>query len=85
MDVGVRELKKHLSEYLARVARGETVRVTDRGEPKALLCPLPGRAQLDEGVEQGWIQAGSDEVPKPAARQRSQRRIAEVLLEDRER
>ncbi len=29
--VGIRELKSHLSAYLRKVKRGETVRVTDRG------------------------------------------------------
>jgi prevent-host-death family protein len=37
MDVGVRTLKQHVSEYLERAARGETIRVTDRGQPKAIL------------------------------------------------
>jgi prevent-host-death family protein len=40
MDVGVRELKQRLSEFLERVARGEVIRVTDRGRPKALLIPI---------------------------------------------
>lgn len=41
MSVGVRELKAHLSQYLARVRRGETVVVTDRGRPVARLTPAP--------------------------------------------
>ncbi|MGE3329224.1 MAG: type II toxin-antitoxin system Phd/YefM family antitoxin, partial [Acidimicrobiia bacterium] len=36
MNVGVRELKQGLSEYLDRVAGGEILTVTDRGTPKAL-------------------------------------------------
>ena len=39
MDVGVRELKSRLSEYLARVERGETVNVTSRGRRVARLVP----------------------------------------------
>ncbi len=39
--VGVRELRQDLSRYLRRVARGETLEVTDRGQPVALLAPLP--------------------------------------------
>jgi prevent-host-death family protein len=31
MDVGIRELKQHLSEYVDRVERGEVIRITDRG------------------------------------------------------
>jgi len=40
--VGVRELRQNLSVYLRRVEAGETLRVTDRGRPVALLGPLPG-------------------------------------------
>ncbi|HXI18655.1 MAG TPA: type II toxin-antitoxin system prevent-host-death family antitoxin [Chloroflexota bacterium] len=43
--VGVRELRQNLSVYLRRVEAGETLRVTDRGRPVALLGPLPGGAQ----------------------------------------
>ena len=39
--VGVRELRQNLSVYLARIARGETLEVTDRGQPVAILAPLP--------------------------------------------
>jgi prevent-host-death family protein len=39
--VGVRELRQNLSLYLARIALGETLEVTDRGQPVAILAPLP--------------------------------------------
>jgi prevent-host-death family protein len=40
MNVGIRELKLHLSKYIARVRAGETVVVTDRGRPVARLEPV---------------------------------------------
>jgi antitoxin (DNA-binding transcriptional repressor) of toxin-antitoxin stability system len=40
-QVGVRELRQNLSVYLARIAQGETLKVTDRGQPVAILAPLP--------------------------------------------
>ena len=40
--IGVRELRQHASRYLARVASGETLEVTDRGRPVALLVPVRG-------------------------------------------
>lgn len=40
--VGVRELRQNLSVYLRRIADGETLEVTERGTPVALLSPLPG-------------------------------------------
>ncbi len=45
-SVGVRELRQNLSVYLRRVEAGETLEVTERGRPVAVLGPLPGRARL---------------------------------------
>lgn len=39
--VGVRELRQNLSVYLRRIADGDSLEVTDRGRPVALLGPLP--------------------------------------------
>lgn len=41
LRIGVRELRQNASRYLALVAGGERVEVTDRGRPVALLVPLP--------------------------------------------
>jgi prevent-host-death family protein len=39
-EVGVRELKNHLSSYLQRVQAGEEVVVTEHGRPVARLTSL---------------------------------------------
>lgn len=84
MDVGVRELKEHLSEYLERAAAGEVIRVTDHGRPKAILAPLPGVSNLNAGVEAGWIAAPpSAHAPVSTPRIRSEETIADALGEDR--
>jgi len=85
MDVGVRELKQRLSEFLERVARGEVFRVTDRGKPKAILAPVPGQTQLREGVARKWIVAGTDEAPRRVRRHKSAASVSSVLREDRDR
>ncbi len=82
-DVGVRELKQHLSEYLERAARGELLRVTDRGRPKALLGPLPGRARVEEGIADGWITPGSGEPLGSVTRRSGGQRVLDALAEDR--
>jgi len=82
-DVGVRELKQRLSHYLDRAERGELVRVTDRGRPKALLGPLPGRARVEEGIAEGWITPGSDAPLDVVQRRKGRRRVLDVLGEDR--
>jgi prevent-host-death family protein len=49
--VGVRELKSGASAVLRRARRGETITVTDRGRPVAMLVPIFGTAgDLDERV-----------------------------------
>lgn len=82
-DVGVRELKQRLSEYLDRAEQGELVRVTDRGRPKALLGPLPGRARVDGGIAEGWIKAGSGASLRPVRRVKSSGSVLDALAEDR--
>ena len=55
MEIGVREFKEHLSEYLERAARGEHLTVTDRGRPKAVQGPIAGGVHFDRCIEHGWI------------------------------
>jgi prevent-host-death family protein len=84
MDIGIRELKSRLSEFVERAARGQVIRVTERGKPKAILGPLPGQFGLERGLSEGWITAGSGDVPAPARRRhKATRSIDEVLAEDR--
>jgi prevent-host-death family protein len=82
-DVGIRELKQHLSEYLDRAERGELVRVTERGRPKALLGPLPGRANVDAGVAAGWITPGSGPRLGQVKRVKARVSVLSALAEDR--
>lgn len=82
-DVGIRELKQRLSEYIDRAERGEVLRVTDRGKPKAMLGPVPGHARIEDGIREGWITPGTDSPLGPARRSKSSRRISAVLAEDR--
>ena len=88
MNVGVRELKEHLSEYLERAARGEVIHVTDRGQPKAILGPLPDVSVLEHGIEDGWIRAPRAETPprqvlRHSAAASMSASIAESLADDR--
>lgn len=84
MDVGVRELKKHLSGYLDRAANGEVIHVTDRGRPKATLGPVPIALRIEQGIGEGWITRGNDE-PTAVMQRRYQPvgRLQDVLDDDR--
>ena len=88
MDVGVRDLKQNLSKYLKRAAAGETIRVTERGVPKAVIGPIPGRLRIEEGIADGWITAPAQPDSAKSSKQKirranSTRRSSEVLSEDR--
>jgi len=83
MDVGVRELKSKLSEYLARAAAGEDVVVTDRGRPIARIVATHGRSDVERGIDEGWIDPPRRHSLGEAVRTRSPRSVLEVLDEDR--
>lgn len=45
--VGIRELRQRASELLRLVETGETIEVTDRGRPVAILGPVPDQGPLE--------------------------------------
>jgi len=46
--VNVRELRQNLSKYLVDVKGGEAIEVAERGEPVAMLGPLPKPTSIVE-------------------------------------
>ena len=84
MEVGVRELKEHLSRWLDEAEAGTEIVVTDRGRPKVRIVPVREAGGLQRGIEEGWIRppqrAGTI---GGASRVRSTRRVLDVLDEDR--
>ena len=59
--IGVRELRQNASKYLARVALGETIEVTDRGRAVARLIP-PATDRWTAMVESGRIASPVDDA-----------------------
>lgn len=45
MKVSVKEAKSRFPDMLDRIAIGEEVVITDKGEPVAKLVPIPARAK----------------------------------------
>lgn len=54
-QIGVRELRQNASVYLDRVKRGESIEVTERGVPVAILSPTPTGSLLDRLVVEGRL------------------------------
>ena len=69
-SIGIRELRQRASEVLRRVEDGETIEVTDRGRPVALLTPVPqtdGLERLRADGEATPPQASLDTLAEPLA------------------
>jgi len=83
MQVGVRELKAKLSEYIGRAVAGETVVVTDRGTPVARLVGLDDGSGLQRGIEEGWIEPPRRRELGKARRHAANESVLAALDEDR--
>jgi prevent-host-death family protein len=67
-QVGVRELRQRASELLRLVESGETIEITDRGRPVALLAPLPEGSPLERLRAAGEVSPATgdlDDLPPP--------------------
>lgn len=65
--IGVRELRQHASRYLDRVKAGESIEVTERGTPVAVLIPVARDEVRDRLVRDGRLIAarGPRVLPEP--------------------
>jgi prevent-host-death family protein len=57
LSIGVRELRQNASKYLDRVKNGESIEVTERGVPVAMLAPVPAKKNdlYDQLVADGTL------------------------------
>ena len=81
--IGVRELQQHASAALRRVARGETIGVTERGRLVAILCAPSHAVGSAALVASGRVQLArrpSSELVEPVSTEKT---TAEVLDEMR--
>lgn len=61
LSIGIRQLRQQASRYLREVERGETIEVTDRGRPVALLVPVSNAGRIDRLLASGrLVPAGGD-------------------------
>lgn len=66
--VGIRELRQRASELLRRVEAGESIEVTDRGRPVAVLAPIPDVDPVERLRVSGELveaQASMIDLPEP--------------------
>jgi len=61
-SIGIRALRQQASKHLRDVERGETIEVTDRGRPVALLVPLPRVGTAERLIAEGRMTRGKGDL-----------------------
>jgi prevent-host-death family protein len=88
LRVGVRDLKARLSEYLRQVSQGQTVIITDHGRPVGRLTTVdqPLDERLKALQDAGMVAWNGQKLKSvmPAAVNRSDRQVSDILVEMRE-
>ena len=85
MEAGVRELRDHLSRYLAAVQGGVEVTVTDHGRAIARLVPLAGPRTLDRLIEEGLVTpAVAPKRPRRTRRLPAAGTVSDLVAEQRQ-
>jgi prevent-host-death family protein len=82
-EVGIAELKSHLSQYLRAVRSGQCIAVLDRDTPVAHIVPVRTSAKLRiRKPATGVPPLNRVPLPKPL---RTKVDVVELLLEERQR
>ncbi len=92
--IGVRELRQNASKYLDRVKKGESLEVTERGVPIAVIGPVPTvkKSRVQELIDEGLMTPGRGDFaawlaanpPTPIDPEYTGPSIADLLDEQRE-
>lgn len=84
--VGIRELRDHLSRYVATAKRGREIVVTERGVPVARLVAYDGGDTLRRLIAEGKVtpprRRTRKRLPRPV---KAEGPVAELVIEQRER
>ena len=83
VEVGVRELRDHLSRYLTEVADGGEVVITDHGRAVARLIGFGRERALDRLIAEGVVTPGSARRWRPARRVTPHAPVSDLVGEQR--
>lgn len=84
-QIGIRALQQHASAVVREAAAGESLEITDRGRPVAMLVPIRSSG-LQRLTELGLVRAARisiSELPPPVE-PRGGRQVTAILAEQRE-
>jgi prevent-host-death family protein len=84
MEVGIRELKNHLSQYLAVIGEGGEIVVTDRGRAVARITAIETERTIDRLIADGVVTpARLAKRRAPSSRVRAKEPVSPLVLEQR--
>lgn len=85
LEIGVRELRDHLSRWLDEVKDGREIIITERGRPIARLVPSSGPSRLEFLVAQGIVTPPSTPRQPAGSLRRVEARgsVSELVAEQR--
>ncbi|HET8605416.1 MAG TPA: type II toxin-antitoxin system prevent-host-death family antitoxin [Gaiellaceae bacterium] len=84
-QMGIRELRDNLTAAVRRVRAGETIEVTNAGEPVALLVPVP-KTHRERLIAEGLLIPAKDPLgplPKPVKPLPGTPTSDEIIADDR--
>ena len=88
-DVGVRELRDHLSKWLDEVKAGRDITITERGKPVARIIPIKWSDHIARLVAEGRVTPASRPKSDPSTwnpvKLKSGASISDIVVEDRRR
>ncbi|KAA1380489.1 type II toxin-antitoxin system Phd/YefM family antitoxin [Aeromicrobium fastidiosum] len=83
MSIGIRQLRRTLSEQLAAVQDGHTVTITSHGKPIARLVPVGRPTKLEQLRAAGLVREPTRQrqpLPEPA---RAEGTVSDLVAEQR--
>lgn len=88
-DVGVRELRDHLSRWLEEVKAGHDITITERGKPVARIIPIGWTDHIARLVAEGKVTPASSPKSDPKTWKRVKLKsgvsISDIVIEERRR
>jgi len=83
VEVGIRELRNHLSQYLDRVRSGEEIVVTDRGRAVARVVPTDEERPLDRLIAEGVVTPAKETRRALTPRIQAKGTVSDLVAEQR--
>lgn len=85
MNIGIRDLKAHLSEYVEQASNGRSVTVTKHGRVVARIVPAKGEDGVESLVNAGILEKATKPLvlPEPTELKGTGKTASDLVIEGR--